>query len=220
MNAIVVKNEYLSLIQDDKNFINSVQLGRILGAIQYNKIIYAKIMENENANTSIQLYLLLNHAALLFEGIKKFYSSKSDFEDLNFYKKNLDRIKIILSEAEDENSFNNKVLKKIRNRIVFHFDKGVIREVLSEFIDDSLKEKEDLILIQGETELVKDTAYLLSDNMNINYVLKSINGEKLSNEDKFKILSGTLLNLSELFCDILASIIPDLIEDYCEFKEL
>lgn len=220
MNAIVVKNEYLSMIQDDKNFISSVQLGRILGAIQYNKIIYTKIMENENANASIQLNLLLNHAAVLFEGIKEFHSSKSDFEDLNFYKKNLDKIGLILSEVEDENSFYNKVLKKIRNRIVFHFDRGVIREVLSEFIDDSVRENKDLILIQGETELVKDTAYLLSDNMNINYVLKSINGEDLSSEDKFKTLSGTLLNLSELFCDILASLIPDLIEDYCEFEDL
>lgn len=219
MKGIVVKKEYLPTIKDEENFIDSIQLGRILGAIQYNKIIHAKIIEDEEISTSIQLYLLLNHAALLYEGIKKFNKIKSDFESLNYYKENIDNIEIILNEAIDKNSFTNKVLKKIRNKIAFHFDKKVIKEILAKFVDDSLKEKKDVVLISGKTKLVKDTAYLLADNMNINYVLKSINGENLSNEDKFKILSKKILYLSGLFCEILASIIPDLIEDYCELKE-
>lgn len=220
MKGIVVKKEYLPTIKDEENFIDSIQLGRILGAIQYNKIIHAKIIEDEEISTSIQLYLLLNHAALLYEGIKKFNKIKPNFESLNYYKENIDNIEIILNEAIDKNSFTNKVLKKVRNKIAFHFDKKVIKEVLAKFVSDSLKEKKDVVLISGKTKLVKDTAYLLADNMNINYVLKSINSENLSNEDKFKILSKKIVYLSGLFCEILASIIPDLIEDYCELKEL
>lgn len=139
---------------------------------------------------------------------------------MNYYKENINKIKIILNEAEDQNSFTNKVFKKVRNKIAFHFDKEVIKEVLTKFVADSLKEKKDVVLISGKTELVSDTTYLLSDNMNINYVLNSMDGENLSQEEKFKIMSGKLIYLSGLFCEILESIIPDLIEDYCELKEI
>jgi len=219
MKKIIVKKEYLPSIKHDEKFINSIQLGRILGAISYNKVAHAMISKDEEANTSLQLYLLLNRAALLYEGITKFSKTKSNFENLNYYKNNLSQIKKILNEAIDLDSFTNKVLKKIRNKIAFHFDEEVIREVLGEFVDDNLKEKKEVILVSGKSELVKDTTYLLADNMNINYVLKSINGKKISYEEKFKMFSKKLFELSGLFCEILDELIPDLIKDYCEFKE-
>ena len=219
MKKIIVKKEYLPSIKHDEKFINSIQLGRILGAIRYNKIVHAMISKYEEANTSLQLYLLLNHAALLYEGITKFNKAKSDFENLDYYKSNLSQIKKVLNESIDSNSFTNKVLKKIRNKIAFHFDKEVIRKVLGEFVDDNLKENKDVVLVSGKSELVKDTTYLLADNMNINYILKSINRKEISVEDKFKIFSKKLLKLSGLFCDILDELIPDLIKNYCEVKE-
>lgn len=218
MKKIVVKNEYLPNIKNEDKFVNAIQLGRILGAIRYNNILYAEISRAEEVNTSLQLYLLLNHAALVYEGIKKFNNNKSDFENLDHYKENLNNIKIILYEANDSNSFTNKVLVRIRNKIAFHFDKGVIKEVIEQFVDDSLKENNELVLISGKSELVKDTTYLLADNMNINYILKAIQ-EKEKSEEKFKILCKKLVELSGLFCDILEQLIPDLIGDYCELKE-
>jgi len=86
-------------------------------------------------------------------------------------------------------------------------------------VHDSMKENKEVVLISGKSELVKDTIYLLADNMNINYVLKTINGKGISDSDKFKILSEKLLKLSGLFCDILEELIPDLIKDYCEVIE-
>lgn len=219
MKKIIIKKEYLPSIKNDKKFINSIQIGRILGAIRYNTIVHAMIIKDEEANTSLQLYLLLNRAALLYEGITKFNKAKSDFENLDYYKSNLSHIKKILNESIDSNSFTNKVLKNIRNKIAFHFDKGVIRKVLGEFIDDNLKEKKNVVLVLGKSELVKDTTYLLADNMNINYILKSINRKEISVEEKFKIFSKKLFELSGLFCDILDELIPDLIKDYCEVKE-
>ncbi|MFX0207879.1 MAG: hypothetical protein ACFFDT_17960 [Candidatus Hodarchaeota archaeon] len=219
MKKIVVKKEYLPNIKNEDKFINAIQLGRIIGAINYNKILYAEISKDKEINTSLQLYLLLNLAALVYEGIKKFKNSKSDFENLNFYKENLDKIEIILNEANDTKSFTNTVLERIRNRIAFHFDKGVIKEVIEQFVDDSLKENKEVVLISGKSELVKDTTYLLADNMNINYILKSINGNEKSEREKFKILCKSLIELSELFCNILDQLIPDLIKDYCELKE-
>ncbi len=219
MKKIVVKKEYLPSIKNDKRFINAIQLGRILGAIRYNKILHAVISKDKEANTSLQLHLLLNHAALVYEGITTFKRTKSNFENLDYYKKNLDKIKIILDEAKNKKSFTNKVLKKIRDKIAFHFDEDVTKEILGRIVDDSLKERTDVVLISGKSERIKDITYLLADNVNINYVLILINGKGISEREKFKILSKNLLELSGLFCEILDVLIPDLIEDYCVLKE-
>ena len=45
MNIVVVKKDFLATIKNEKRFIDSVQLGRILGALRYNKIIQAKIRQ-------------------------------------------------------------------------------------------------------------------------------------------------------------------------------
>lgn len=219
MKKIVVKKEYLPSIKNDKRFINAIQLGRILGAIRYNKILHAEISKDKEANTSLQLHLLLNHAALVYEGITTFKKTKSNFENLDYYKKNLDKIKIILDEAKNKKSFTNKILKKIRDKIAFHFDEDVTKEILGRIVDDSLKERTDVVLISGKSERIKDITYLLADNVNINYVLILINGKGISEREKFKILSKNLLELSGLFCEILDVLIPDLIEDYCVLKE-
>ena len=219
MKKIVVKKEYLPSIKNDKRFINAIQLGRILGAIRYNKILHAEISKDKEANTSLQLHLLLNHAALVYEGITTFKKTKSNFENLDYYKKNLDKVEIILDEAKNKKSFTNKVLKKIRNKIAFHFDEDVTKEILGRIVDDSLKERTDVVLISGKSERIKDITYLLADNVNINYVLILINGKGISEREKFKILSKNLLELSGLFCETLDVLIPDLIEDYCVLKE-
>jgi len=72
---------------------------------------------------------------------------------LDHYKKNLEKIEIILNELNDKNSFTNNVLGEIRNRIAFHFDKGIIKEAIEQFVDGSLKEKKDVVLMSGKSVL-------------------------------------------------------------------
>lgn len=220
MKKIVVKEEYLDSIKSEEKFINAIQLGRILGAIQYNKNIHAILHEkDENLSVNLQLHLMINHAALLFEGIKKFEQIKSEFDNLKTYKKNIEKIKKILREYNDENSFISSVLKKIRNRIAFHFDKSIIKTIFSEYVDASLEEDKEIVLLSGESELKKDTSFMLSDNISINYILGLINKKELTDQEKFKYLAKTLLELSELFCDILDELIPELSSEFCENKE-
>jgi len=72
---------------------------------------------------------------------------------LDHYKKNLEKIEIILNELNDKNSFTNTVLGRIGNRIPFHYDKGIIKEAIEQFVDDSLKEKKDVVLMSGKSVL-------------------------------------------------------------------
>lgn len=219
MKRLIVKRELLPEINNAEIFINALQLSRILSSLRYNQIIYVLLIEKADINTSIQLNLLINHAALLCEGIKKFKTYEEGLRYLETYKRNIDNINKILSELANKNSFYNNTVCKARDKIAFHFDKRVITEVLEEFINEHLQENEDMVFVQGKTDLEKDTIHLLADNMNFRYILKSIPSKKLSYEEKFKILAKELLDLSKIFCDILESIIPELIQDYCELKE-
>jgi len=43
MKKIVVKKEYIPKIKNEDKFINAIQLGRIIAAIRYNKILYTSL---------------------------------------------------------------------------------------------------------------------------------------------------------------------------------
>ena len=219
MKKIIVKKEFLPSMIDSIDFITATQLGRIAGSIRYNNILQALISKDEDVNTSLHFYLLLNHAALVYEGIKTFKKTKSIFEKQNHYQNNLEKIEIIINEAQDKESFYNKTLKIVRDKIAFHFDRDVIVEVLRDVTDDLIKENKEVVFISGKSEIVKDIIYLFADNMNINYVLKSINGKELETPERFKIFCEKLLYLSGLFCEIIDELIPDLINESCEPKE-
>jgi hypothetical protein len=111
------------------------------------------------------------------------------------------------------------VLKKVRDKIAFHFDEIVIKKIIGNFVDNCIKEKGEIVLISGKSESIKDTTYILADNMNVNYVLSSMKEEGISDKDKFRILCKKILYLSEQFCEILGELIPDLVLKYCEYKE-
>lgn len=217
MKRLVVKEDQVQSIKNKAKFIDAVQLSRILSAILYNKVITAEISEKKDTNTSLQLNLFINHAAVLYEGIKKFKILKERFENLESYQKNIDKLEEIFKE--NENNFYNDVLYCVRRKVAFHFDKHVISRALEEFIDECVKENERVILIQGKTDLIKDMTFLLADSLNLRYILKLVNGSKLSYENKFKIVAKDLLSLSESFCNILQEIIPELVKDYCELIE-
>jgi len=219
MKRLIVKKELLPSIKNEQKFIYAIQLSRILGALHFNKIIHTKMDKDEKLSPSIQLNLLLNQAAVLFEGIKKFKGLKSKLKNLESYSENYDKVEKIFKEIENKNSFFNKVFCEVRNKIAFRYDRGVIKEIFKTYVDDCLMEHGDVILISAKTRLLKNANYALADNMNIHYILKPIKGRNLSDRDKFVIMARELLNLSKLFCGILEDIIPELIQGYCELKK-
>ena len=216
MKRLILKKELYQSLKDDEEFLESIQLCRILSAIQYNNVIYAMLSENEEFDTFLQLHLVIYHASLLYEGIKKFISMKPKLESLESFKES---DKIIEEYFSENNAFYKDVLYQIRRKVAFHFDKHVIVRTLEKFITESNKENQEVVFIEGKTDLVKDMKFNLADNLNLNYIVGLIKGENLSYEEKFKALAQDLIKQSNLFCDILHEIIPELIKDYCELIE-
>ena len=216
MIRLRAKKEFLPLLKTEPRFIEAIQLCRILSAIQYNKVIYALLSERGDFDTNLQLNLVINHAAVLYEGIKKFNTLAERLKNMESYKKNIEKIEKL---ADRENSFINEVLHNIRRKVAFHFDKQVITRELAEFIDDCIHEDEDMIFVAGSTDQVKDMRFLLADSLNLRFIVGLVKGEQLSYVEKFKILTTTLIGLSGSFCDILEEIIPEMVADYCELVD-
>jgi len=219
MNRIIVKKDLLPKIKNVQNFINGIQLSRILSSLRYNLIIY-EIIDKENSVTlNVKLNNFMNHAAILCEGIRNLKGLKSKLKKLKSYQKNRSEIERIFMELKNNNSFLNNILCRVRNKIVFHFDKSITNKIFEEIIDECIKEQKNVVFASGKTELVKDMAFDLADNIDINYILKFVDGKTESNEEKFKAMVQNLLKLSESFSGILDDLVTELIQGYCEVVE-
>lgn len=216
MIRLRAKKEFLQSLKTEPRFIEAIQLCRILSAIQYNKVIYALLSEREDFDTNLQLNLVINHAAVLYEGIKKFNTLAERLKNLESYNKNIKKIENL---ADRDNPFINEILHNIRRKVAFHFDKQVIDRELAEFIDDCAREDKDMIFIAGSTDQIKDMRFLLADSLNLRFIVGLVKGENLSYVEKFKILTKSLIELSGSFCEILEEIISEMVDDYCEIVE-
>jgi len=219
MNRIILKKDLLPKIKNVQNFINGIQLSRILSSLRYSLIIYTIIDKEDGVTLNVKLNNFLNLAAILCEGIRKLKELESELKELKIYQKNRGDIERIFKELKNKNSFLNNVLCRIRNKIVFHFDKCVTNEIFEEIVDECIKEQKNIIFASGKTELIKDMTFDLADNIDINYILKFVDGKTQSNEEKFKAMVQNLLKLSESFSGILEDLVTELIQDYCEVEE-
>jgi len=147
---------------------------RILKTIRYKQLLLLKSVEEEETGANIKIFILWNLAAALFEGIKTLYKLKKQFINLKYYKKDYEKIDDILKEFGEQNSFTNSVLKVIRDKLAFHFDREVILEVIKEFTVYSIETMGEVVLFSGKTTAIKDLEYNIADNMDYNYILSLI----------------------------------------------
>jgi hypothetical protein len=215
----VVKKELLSSIKNNQEFITAIQLSRILSAVRYNNVIFAKLIDENDIFSNIYLNVFFNHAALIYEGVKTFVKLKPKLENLETYKKYSDKIEKILEDKKDVNSVLNKVFCKIRNKITFHFDEDVIKEIFGIYVDDTMKEQRDIIFLEGKTQKIRDMNYVLAADMDINYIFKFIDEKELNGKDKLRSISKELADLSNLFSEIIELMMAELIKDICEVRD-
>lgn len=218
MKKIIVKKESLLNIHKAQKFLNAVQISRILSSIRYNQIIYYTLDKEDNIRTNIKLHNFFNHAALLCEGARKLKELEPNLKQLDSYQRNLEKVEKIFSELKDKRSFLRNVCCRVRNKIVFHFDRCITYEMLEKIVNEFIKNKKDLVFASGTTELVKDMTFDLADNIDFNYILKFVSDTAKSDKEKFTTMIKELNKLSALFTGILEDMLSELIQDYCKLK--
>lgn len=216
MIRLIVKDSVLSSVHKEKDFIYAIQIARILGAISYYTILYIKINADGDTTNNLKCHLYLNQGALIYTGIKKLKEMEKHIKRLDYYKRNPEKFKTIYDQLENSKSFINNIMGKIRNKVTFHFDEVVVKNVLKDYLEDFIKSKRDVVFMQGKSEAAKDITYDLADDMNLNYILKKINGEGKSIEDKFRCIAGQFFSIMSLFQEILEGLLSELASPYCE----
>lgn len=169
-----IKINEKALIGKENQLILSTQLSRIINVIQANNRQYLRIIRNGNSLTiRDQIELILYHAAIIFEGIEAIKKEKSILFKLKCCLNNPELVKNIKNEIKPT-SFTQTCLKKIRNKLLFHYD----RDIIDESTITSIIQKEEYFA-ESESGCDSELVFILADNILLSYIFTLINGNYL-----------------------------------------
>lgn len=213
IKLIIDANEF-NKFKNELDCIVAVQLSRMVNSIRSCQRSYLRAACRARfANEKDKVDLTFLHCALLYEGIITFNSLATELKKLNWWQSNISRIKNIQKQQSQKSSFWNSVLKPIRNKVFFHFDRSAIEKILA-----AIKPTKNIAFSTGLTNRNKDIVYTLSDDIALTLILSSI-GPKGNTIEKFEWLETNLNNLSNEFCKICVSLITELIRGHVKLEK-
>lgn len=207
MNRIKVVNR--KGLENERNFKLAVQLSRIVNTIQSNKRQYLRITDDSDpASLRDRMELILYHAAIIFEAIMTFMKYSKDLARLSTWSSKAEMVKRIQNEANDKDSFTQKYLRPIRNRAIFHYEIEAIDPVLSGY-----KIKEEAAFAESKTQRDIDIAFILADEILLNFVIGRIN-EKNPDQEKWAYFQEKLLEISFSLVELLELLTVELARSF------
>ena len=180
---IICSKDTFDSVKKDKRFLNLLTLARFLNALRFSQKagIDAKDPENPcDARSRINSFFF--SASILYEGFR-FVEKKMtrDLKDRDSYKSGF---KVLLKDPKVQN-FKKKVLKRMREKFVFHFDKEVPSESLENF------ELPEYKFATGIGEAGGEMVFLLADEVVINWLLQPGPDET---DDSLKVRLNRIVN--------------------------
>ncbi len=205
---VKIKERYIEELKSSKDLILAIQLSRIVNSLRSNFRSYINVSNKDDLlDLKDRMDLLLIHGAMLYEAIHEFSSISKRLSKLDFWKKNTEQIKRLQRENNDKDSFTNIVLKSIRNKIFFHFDREVVIESLRNF-----NLHDEPVFILGKSILRKDMRYSLADDLVLTYL---VNLYPKFNDmyQRYEETRKKIVELSDTTCSVFDSIIGELLKD-------
>ena len=139
---------------------------------------------------------------------------KEQFKSLSEYRENIEDINYICDEFENKNSFTRTILVRIRDKLVFHFDKDVFKKAIRNM--DLLNEE--FIILEGDSKSNIDSNYSSTTMLYFNYLISYVE-ENISDKEKLEFIYNKMDSISEKICKVIENIIYGLLEDNVELKE-
>lgn len=205
---VKIKEDYIEKLKSSEDFILAIQLSRIINSLRSNFRSYINVSNSDDLlDLKDRIDLLLIHGAMLYEAIHEFSSMSKRLAKLVFWRKNAKQIKMLQRENNDKDSFTNTVLKSIRNKIFFHFDKKVIRDALSKF-----NLHDEPVFIIGKSTSRKDMRYSLADDLVLTYLVNLF--PKYNDMfQRYEEIREKIIKLSDTTCSVFDNIIGELLKD-------
>jgi len=215
MYKIFITKEQFNSLKDNINFLNAIRLSRIVNAIRASQsFIHRSIKDNTSRGLRDKFEAIQYYGAVLFEGMKTFHSMKKQLEPLEEYKENISDINYLFKELENDNTFSKKILKRIRNKLVFHFDKDVFLKAISAMDLPS----DTFIIIEGDSEKNIDTNAQSVTMLYFNYLISFIDKD-ISDIDKLTFIYEQIDMLSKKLLTVIENIIYGLLNSIAESEE-
>ena len=201
-------------LQRDRRFQLSVQLSRLINAIQANKRHYLRI-RNDDDPTSLrdQIELILYHAAIVFEAILTVVKYSRVLSNLEAWSQYAALVSKVQAEANNKASFTQKYLKRIRNKVSFHYDIHAIEEMLS-----GLALTRDTAFAESKSGYDQELAFTLADEALLRYAISTIS-ERDTDKDKWEYFQETLLEVSDALVELLLRLTVELARDFTTIEE-
>jgi len=210
-----IKRDCIEDLKADDNFITAIQLARIVNSLRSNLRSYTNVSnKDELLDTKDRIDLLLIHAALLFEAIQEFSRFRrklNRFSTWNDRKADIERFN---NEISDNNSFTNTILKRIRNKVFFHFDRDVLSDTLQLF-----NFSDEVTFALGKSTKRGEVTYSLIDDLILTYLVNIANRETPPIKEYDRI-EQEILSLSDILCSVFDLFTKECLKGKLEFFEI
>jgi len=212
-----ITKEEFNVLKKNVEFINAIRLLRIDNAITTLKSLMYRTFQDgtktepkddTSRDERDRLEIVQYYGATLYESIKTMYNMADQLEKLDEYKKHIDDINYLFDEWSNPDSFTQTILKKIRNKLAFHFDKEVFQEAI---LDMDLPDEE-FVLFEGDSERNFDLNYPIIPTLYFNYLISYVKGDS-SDEKKLRHIHDQMNLIAKKLQEVTGSIAGELLKD-------
>ena len=149
----------------------------------------------------------------MYEGVITLAKYGRVLRELTTWSHHGELVNRLQAEAGDKESFTQKYLKRIRNKVSFHYDMNAVENVLSGF-----QFTQNTSFAESESKLDRDLAFVLADEVLVHYVISPIE-ERDTDEGKWDYFQEMLLEVSDDLVELLLRVTVELAHDFTKIEE-
>ncbi len=209
LETIRLRADNIDSLKSDGSFILGLQLSRLYNALNASHRVYLSITNDKNpANQRDRLEHILYHAAIISTSITTLHKNMQQISSLPSWNSDNLNISFIKEQMEDEQSFARTILRLIRDKVVYHYDDKVIREIINDYpLYNGVR------LGQAKSKSGIDLCFPLIDEMILAFVLKEYQPEE-TEIDSYESFLDELANISNCLFQVLMELVTDIMGVY------
>jgi hypothetical protein len=167
MSMALIHSEEPERLRTDEGFLLGLQFARLYNSLASSRRAHHRVRADENpSNVHDAFDRILNHAAVVAEALKIIKENIRKLEVLPCWNQDNEHVSVVMMQLETPNSFANTTCRMIRNKIAYHYDLKVIKDILkARPIEDGA------VFIHAESDDGNDLFFPLIDQMTLQFMM-------------------------------------------------
>ena len=173
MHRVILRVRDAATLKADEDFLMGLQFSRLYNALNSSIRSFYAIMEEGPSQNSDRIQRVLSHGAVVAECLATIEKHHCRIERLQCWSADEEHVLAVKALISERGSFYWTVLKTIRDKIMYHYDLSVIRDIIHDFpIADGQRFGE------AESPGGADLCFPLIDEMVVHYLVKRYDHER------------------------------------------